>query len=188
VATVAFSGQPALWNVTDLSKPARITTLPSGDDGKLWGEAFSPDGRILAAAYTDRLDLWNVTDLARPRLVRTLAAPVAPPWRALFNQGDIAFSPDGRLLASTAGHDQLPDTHWHAGPRNQPAAPASPVSRACSFRQSRLPDRATQTQLPNARTGRSATPRREMSARQPADPNADGTHQTGAFDLAPARD
>jgi WD40 repeat protein len=55
VATVAFSGQPALWNVTNPSKPARITTLPSGDDSKLWGEAFSPDGRILAAAYTDRL-------------------------------------------------------------------------------------------------------------------------------------
>jgi hypothetical protein len=107
VATVAFSGQPTLWNVTNLSKPARITTLPSGDDSKLWGEAFSPDGHILAAAYTDRLYLWNVTNPARPRLLRTLAAPVTPPWRALFNQGDIAFSPDGRLLASTGGHNQL---------------------------------------------------------------------------------
>jgi WD40 repeat protein len=107
VATVAFSDQPALWNVANLSKPARITTLPSSDDTKLWGEAFSPDGHILAAAYTDRLYLWNVTDPARPRLLRTLTASVAPPWRASFNQDDIAFSPDGRLLASTVGHDQV---------------------------------------------------------------------------------
>ena len=87
VATVAFNGQPALWNVADLAKPARITTLPSGDDSKLWGEAFSPDGRILAAAYTDRLYLWNVTNPARPRLLRTLAAPVAPPLAGPIQPG-----------------------------------------------------------------------------------------------------
>lgn len=70
LATVAFSGQPALWNVANLSKPVQITTLPSGDGNILWGEAFSPDARILAAAYTDRLYLWNVTNPARPRLLR----------------------------------------------------------------------------------------------------------------------
>jgi WD40 repeat protein len=107
VATVGFSGQPALWNVTDLRKPARITTLRTSDSGVLWGEAFSPDGRILATAYYDRIFLWTVANPARPRLLRTLTAPVAPPWRALFNQGDIAFSPDGRLLASTTGHNQV---------------------------------------------------------------------------------
>jgi len=107
VATVAFSGQPALWNVADLRKPARIATLRTVDSGPLWGEAFSPGGRILATAYYDRIFLWNVTNPARPRLLRTLAAPVAPPWRALFTQGDIAFSPDGHLLASTTGHNQV---------------------------------------------------------------------------------
>jgi hypothetical protein len=106
VATVAYNGQPALWNVADPSKPAKVTTLRTGGSD-LWGEAFSPDGRILAAAYQDRILLWNVTQPARPRLLRTLAAPVAPPWKALFNQGDIAFSPDGRLLASAVGSSQV---------------------------------------------------------------------------------
>ncbi|MGP7998219.1 MAG: WD40 repeat domain-containing protein [Streptosporangiaceae bacterium] len=81
--------------------------MRTGDSGLLWGEAFSPDGRILATAYYDRIFLWNVTSPARPRLLRTLAAPVAPPWRALFTQGDIAFSPDGRLLTSATGHNQV---------------------------------------------------------------------------------
>jgi WD40 repeat protein len=117
VATVSFSGQPALWNVANLSKPTRITTLRTGDSSLLWGEAFSPDGQILAVAYTDRLYLWNVTNPARPRLLRSLAAPVVPPAPAAcgqpcpapdpFYQGDITFSPDGHLLASTAGRDQV---------------------------------------------------------------------------------
>ena len=117
VVTVSFHDQPVLWNVANLSKPARIATLRTGDSGLLWGEAFSPDGQILATAYTDRLYLWSVTNPARPRLLRTLAAPVAPTAPAAcgqpcqapdpFYQGDIAFSPDGRLLASTAGHNQF---------------------------------------------------------------------------------
>jgi WD40 repeat protein len=117
VVTDSFRDQPALWNVANPRKPTRITTLPSGDSGLLWGEAFSPDGHILAVAYTDQLHLWNVTNPARPRLLRTLAAPVAPPAPAAcgepcqapdpFYQGDIAFSPDGRLLATTAGPDQV---------------------------------------------------------------------------------
>ena len=54
---------------------------------------------------------------ARPRLLRSLAAPVAPPSPAacgqpcqapyLFYQGDIAFSPRGDLLATTAGRNQV---------------------------------------------------------------------------------
>ncbi len=36
-----------------------------------------------------------------------LAAPVVPPARAVFNQGDIVFAPHGRLLASTTGHNQI---------------------------------------------------------------------------------
>ena len=50
--------------------------MPTGDGSALWGEAFSPDGQILAAAYTDRIFLWDVASMARPRLLRTLAASV----------------------------------------------------------------------------------------------------------------
>ena len=112
VATVAFSGQSALWNVANLAKPARITTLPSGDDSKLWGEAFSPDGRILAA-YTDRLYLWNVTNPARPRLLRTLAAPVAPPGEPYSNASNLRRVTVGNWLwrgrRGCPGCDEAPE-------------------------------------------------------------------------------
>jgi WD40 repeat protein len=118
VATNAFGGRAraALWNVTRPGHPARRAVLSGGLSGALWGQAFSPGGRILAAASTTGLVLWDVADPARPRLLRSLAA--APllsdnPGPVPFGvtQGDLVFSPDGRMLASVSGHDQV--TLWN---------------------------------------------------------------------------
>ena len=118
VAANAFGGraQAALWNVTRPRHPARLAVLSAGLSGALWGEAFSPDGRILAAASTTGLVLWNVADPARPRLLRRLAAAplpldnTGPPVPFGVTQGDLVFSPDGRMLASVSGRDQV--TVW----------------------------------------------------------------------------
>ena len=117
VAANAFGGraQAALWNVTRPRHAARLAVLSAGLSGALWGEAFSPDGRILAAASTSGLVLWNVADPARPRLLRSLAAaPLVSdnPGPVPFGvgQGDLVFSPDGRMLASVSGSDQV--TVW----------------------------------------------------------------------------
>ena len=116
VATSAFSGQPALWNVTRPRHPARLAVLSAGfPSGALWGEAFSPGGRVLATASTSGLVLWNVADPGRPRLLRILAAPVlvrgpAPVPFGVGN-GDLVFSPDGHILASVSGSDQV--TLWN---------------------------------------------------------------------------
>ena len=40
--------------------------MPTGGTAPLWGEAFSPDGQILAVAYTDQIFLWDVASAARP--------------------------------------------------------------------------------------------------------------------------
>jgi WD40 repeat protein len=119
VATVAFSGQTALWDVADPRRPAEIATLPAGDGSKLWGQAFSPDGRILATARYDRIFLWDVASPARPRLVRTLDAPVTSPDEVAaggsenipFSPEDLAFSAAGGILASATGTDQV--TLWN---------------------------------------------------------------------------
>lgn len=80
-------------------RPAKIAMLPASDGNKLWGQKFSPDGRILATAYYDRIFLWA----SQPRLLRSLDAPVTSPPQAAVGNGyavpfrpqDIAFSPAG---------------------------------------------------------------------------------------------
>jgi WD40 repeat protein len=114
VATVAFSGQPILWNVVRPRHPTRLRELSAGFTGNgLWGEAFSPNGRLLAAASTSELVLWSVADPARPRLLRTFAVPVQTgnPGNYDLGDGDLVFSADGRTLASASGTDQI--TLWN---------------------------------------------------------------------------
>jgi hypothetical protein len=106
----------SLWNATRPQHPTRLAVLPAGLPGALWGDAFSPDGRILAAASTSGLALWNVADPARPRLLARLTAPPIPqdnpaPVPFGIGQGDLVFSPDGHILAGVSGADQI--TLWN---------------------------------------------------------------------------
>ena len=118
VATVSFHDQPVLWNVADPARSAKIVTLPGFPD-VLWGQAFSPDGRILAAAYTGRLELWDVANPARPRRLTALAIEGAAPSHWYGYPSAIAFSPDGRTLALTTSRNQV--ALWNV------ASPARPV-------------------------------------------------------------
>jgi WD40 repeat protein len=112
VATLSYGGQPVLWNVANPRRPARVAVMPVGGDEPLWGEAFSPDGQVLAVAYTDRIFLWNVASAARPRLLDTLAASVPQVYNgASFSPQDIAFSPNGFFLASVTGASHV--TVWN---------------------------------------------------------------------------
>jgi WD40 repeat protein len=119
VATVTFSGQTALWNVAHPRDPVKIATLPGTDGSLLWGQAFSPDGQILATARYDRIFLWDMASPARPRLLRSLDASVTSPAQAAvgnsdqvpFSPQDLAFSPGGDILASATGTDQV--TLWN---------------------------------------------------------------------------
>jgi WD domain, G-beta repeat len=120
VATSAFGGQAALWNVTRPTHPALLSVLYAGASNALWGEAFSPDSRLLAAAYGGGVALWDVVRPARPRLLTVLDAHVGPVTHA-----DIAFSPDGHLLVLASGNSQA--TIWNVA-RPAHAEPVATVT------------------------------------------------------------
>ncbi len=85
VVTTSWDDQLVLWTVADTRHPRRIARLATHDRSQIWGEAFSPDGKLLAAAYDDRLFLWNVADPAKPKILRACQPPSASwavPWRA----------------------------------------------------------------------------------------------------------
>ena len=114
VATTAYNGETALWNVANRRRPVKMTTLSDGDGSKLEELAFSPDGQILATARYDKIFLWDMASPGRPRLLRTLGAPVTYPGGdgpIPFSQRDLAFSPGGSILASATGTDQV--TLWN---------------------------------------------------------------------------
>ncbi|MBN1287354.1 MAG: hypothetical protein JXB47_18280 [Anaerolineae bacterium] len=92
-----------VWN---LAENAEVFTISDGLDAGVQGIAFSPDGRMLAAAVCgalvsgdecsgSRLHLWSTADGA---LLRTLVDYEADVTGRFFTFGPV-FSPDGTILA-----------------------------------------------------------------------------------------
>jgi WD40 repeat protein len=131
-------GLVQLWNVAD---PARPTSLgrPLGIVNAVSSLAFSPDGRSLAASSnggfsnlgafnsTGAILLWNISDLARPVGPSRFITASSPGFCA------VAFSPDGRTLASGSdgsGHGDSPGTIqlWNVTDPAHPAVLGQPLS------------------------------------------------------------
>jgi serine/threonine-protein kinase len=83
------------------------THVEGDPDGPVLAVAASPDGRVMASAHdTGVICLWDLTQLNRRALTplphRVLAGHQHRVW-------SVAFSPDGKLLASGAGAWHQPD-------------------------------------------------------------------------------
>jgi WD40 repeat protein/DNA-binding SARP family transcriptional activator len=102
LALAQRDGPVTLWNV---AKRVRVGKTLAVTGGSANAVAFSPDGSLLAAAHADgTVVLFDVATQAR--IGRPLPSAYGPRYALHEGQdiNDLAFSPDGRLLA-TAGND-----------------------------------------------------------------------------------
>lgn len=92
LATGSEDATVILWDLSDRAKPSRVGTL-AGHGGAVHAAAFAPDGNTLLTGSQDTTAIvWDLLDPARPR----------PQGEALTGGGVAAFSPNGRVLATSA--------------------------------------------------------------------------------------
>jgi WD40 repeat protein/energy-coupling factor transporter ATP-binding protein EcfA2 len=99
LATALSSVPTMLWDISDITKPVELSTLPN--TAKYTNiVAFSPNERTVVTAGDDyTLQLWDITEPRRPRRLSELLTG----FTGFINA--VMFSPDGRtVVAGSADH------------------------------------------------------------------------------------
>jgi WD40 repeat protein len=126
LATALSSAPTVLWDISDITKPIELSTLPNTAKYNTSIVAFSPDGSTVATARDDHtLQLWDITEPKRPQ---RLSEPLTG-FTGFISA--ITFSPDGRTVF--AGSTDRTVRSWDVTDRNHPRPAAAITGHTATF-------------------------------------------------------
>jgi WD40 repeat protein len=112
LASICADGSVKLW---DANSGALVLTFGSGSGEAGSSVAFSPDGKILAAAWTTQVFLWDARSGEKLSMISGQSTGTTVGYN--LGVGQISFSPDGKhlALANLDGVSQV----WEVDNHNQ---------------------------------------------------------------------